>query len=127
MEETGTDFLKIGLILAAFPLWGPFAKALYEELQVALRPEGGLFGDNPSPRERRAIEAEIELEEMPQVHEPLAHLRDQLGHRPGTQGRARHPGQGMPSTSAGPQAGAGRQAFRGSSGPTTTPPRNTFR
>ena len=78
MEETGTDFLKIGLILAAFPLWGPFAKALYEELQVALRPEGGLFGDNPSPRERRAIEAEIELEEMPQVHEPLAHLRDQL-------------------------------------------------
>jgi len=127
MEETGTDFLKIGLILASFPLWGPFAKALYEELQVALRPEGGLFGNNPSPLERKAIEAEIEAEEITQVHEPLAHLRDQVGHRPGTHGRARHPGAARPSASAGPQMGAGRRAFRGSTSPTPSPPRNTFR
>jgi len=127
MEETGTDFLKLGLILVTFPLWGPFAKALFEELQAALRPEGGLFGQRPSPRQRKAIEAEIEGEEMRQVHEPLAHLRGQTGHRPGRHAGARPPAAGQRAPTAGPQAGAGRRAFRGSAGAPTPPARKSFR
>jgi len=127
MEETGTDFLKIGLILASFPLWGPFAKALFQELETALRPEGGLFGAAPGPRRRREIESEIEREEISQVHEPLAHRRGRSAHQPGAQGRAqRAPGAARPMAS-GPQAGGGTSSFRSRAGSQAPPPRNRFR
>ncbi|MDA1265314.1 MAG: hypothetical protein O2816_09580 [Planctomycetota bacterium] len=74
--DVGFELLKYTLLLGSFPFWGPFAKALWEEFLLALRPDGGLSGKEPTARERRAIEDRIARDEpMRQVHEPLAHLR----------------------------------------------------
>ncbi len=112
MEETGTDFLKIGLILASFPLWGPFAKALFEELELALRPEGGLFGAKPSPIQKKAIEAELSAEPISQVHEPKAHRANPVGIAPSPTGRGQRPAPLRQPQSLGPQAGGQPRAFR---------------
>lgn len=67
--------LKYTVLLATFPLWGPFAKALWEEFVYAMRADGGLTGREPGPRERKEIEEQIAREEPRQVHELLAHHR----------------------------------------------------
>jgi hypothetical protein len=70
-----TDVLKYVLIIALAPIWLPFVKALWEELNDALRPDGGLFGPEPTQRRREEILDEIAQEEMRVVHEPLAHIQ----------------------------------------------------
>ena len=43
-------YVKIGLLLVTYPIWGPIVRALYQELKLALRPEGGVFGnERPGP------------------------------------------------------------------------------
>lgn len=70
-----TDVLKYVILIASAPIWLPFVKALWEELNDALRPDGGLFGPEPTKRRREEILDEIAQEEMRVVHEPLAHIQ----------------------------------------------------
>ncbi len=89
-----TDVLKYIVLIVSAPLWLPFAKALWEELNDALRPDGGLFGPEPTQRKREEILDEIAREEPRLVHEPLAHIQNRRneqpggGTRPGTQSRS---------------------------------------
>ncbi len=104
-----TDILKYIVLIASAPLWLPFAKALWEELNDAFRPDGGLFGPEPTQRRREEILAEIAREEPRLVHEPLAHLQNRQSAQPG--GRTRPVTQSRP---AAPKSGARlqRRAFR---------------
>lgn len=108
MEEEGInqDLLKVVLLLVTLPLWGPFLRAMWQELRHSLRPEGGLFGPVPSPRQRRAIEQEMAGEERHQVHEPVAHHRSRRSTPGGAARRARGPLPG-----GAPRGGPGRQPF----------------
>ena len=68
--------LKYVLVFITWPIWGPFAKALWEEFRDAMRWEGGFLKLPPTPAQRKALEAELEREEPRQVHELLAHHKD---------------------------------------------------
>lgn len=89
-SEIGIAILKWTLLLGSMPIWGPFAKALWEEFKLAMRGDGGLSGPAPGPLERRRIDAELAREEPRQVHELLAHQRNaqQAAQRPTGGGRA---------------------------------------
>ena len=95
-----TDILKYIVLILSAPLWMPFARALWEELNDALRPDGGLFGPEPTQRKREEILAEIAREEPRLVHEPLAHIQNRQsaqhggGTRPATQSRPAAPQSG---------------------------------
>jgi len=95
-----TDILKYIVLIVSAPLWLPFAKALWEELNDAFRPDGGLFGPEPTQRRRAEILAEIAREEPRLVHEPLAHLQNRRsaqsggGERPGMSSRPVAPPSG---------------------------------
>jgi len=65
--------IKLILLMASSPIWLPFMKALWEELNDAMRPDGGLFGDPPGAAKRAEIEREIERERPRLVHETIAH------------------------------------------------------
>ena len=75
-RDLGIAILKWILLLASMPIWGPFAKALWDEFKLAMRADGGLFGPEPSPRERERLLRELESEEPRLVHEPIAHHRE---------------------------------------------------
>ena len=103
-QELGFEAIKYVILFASVPIWGPFAKALWDEFLLALRADGGLTGHEPNRRERAAIEEEILASgELSQVHEPIAHVR------PGTAGGRPAGGAGAPARSGGPQRGAGPQ------------------
>ena len=65
------ELIRYALVLVTIPLWLPFVKAMWKELNRALRYEGGLLGKLPTPQEVREIEREAMREENPLVHEPL--------------------------------------------------------
>lgn len=67
--------LKYLIVFGSAPLWLPFLKALYEELEAALREQGGLFGEEPSAERLAEIRQEIAMEEERVVNEPLAYRR----------------------------------------------------
>lgn len=77
MGRAGTmiTIVKYIILIAAAPLWMPFLRALFEELEAALREQGGLFGEEPSAERLIEIRREIALEEDRVVNEPLAHRR----------------------------------------------------
>ncbi len=56
LASLNSEYFKYFLILITAPLWWPFLKALYAELNDALASEGGLFGRTPSKDELRKIE-----------------------------------------------------------------------
>lgn len=132
MEPQGHDasfeLLKYILVLASMPLWVPFAKALWDEFLLALRPDGGLSGHELTRRERSEIEQDISLnEDLTQVHEPIAHLRGQ-GPARGNQKQTGRSFQPAMKRAPGPQAGSQRRAFvRRSEGPSTPDGRPRFR
>lgn len=108
------DLLKIVILAASFPIWGPFAKALWEEFRLALREDGGLTGNTPTPRELARIRETIAYEENSQVHEPVAHLRGGPAGPPATGPPATGPAP-VPQGGArvpGPQAGSSRRSFQ---------------
>src|SRR5262245_15136691 len=71
------SWIKFALLLALSPLWWPIARAFWRELQEALAPEGGIFGNRP----RRAVAR------RPSGLDPFANLAWPAG-RPGSAGRA---------------------------------------
>lgn len=65
-----TELLKYALLLVSVPFWWPFVKALREELNDALRSEGGLFGEEPTAEELAAMNLERGAYVSPMVSEP---------------------------------------------------------
>ena len=59
------------LLALTAPLWIPFVKAIWEELNRALRDEGGVFGRIPGTLEADQIKAEERARESPLLAEPL--------------------------------------------------------
>jgi len=53
LESLGTpeSYIKLALVAVTYPIWGRFAKVMWEEMKEALAPEGGLFARD----ERRAV------------------------------------------------------------------------
>ena len=41
------SWIKLLLVLVTAPIWWPIARSLWQELQEALAPEGGVFGTRP--------------------------------------------------------------------------------
>ncbi|HUR26952.1 MAG TPA: hypothetical protein VM509_02090 [Planctomycetota bacterium] len=67
LAALNTEVMKYVLIVGTFPVWMPFLKALYTELDDALASEGGLLGRTPTPRELKAIEADPHRSKSPLV------------------------------------------------------------
>jgi hypothetical protein len=106
-----TDILKWIVLLGSAPFWLPFARALWEELNEAMRPDGGVFGKTPGPLERKQIEQEMEREPPRVVHETLAHHRMRRARGESDTGTAEVPHPGAPRPRGGPQAGGSRRPF----------------
>ncbi len=66
--------IKYTVLLLAMPIWLPFVKCLWLEFNLAMREDGGLWGQTPTPRERQRIMDQIAQEPMRQVHIPKGHL-----------------------------------------------------
>tara|TARA_R110002126_G_scaffold10067_19_gene45153 strand:- start:272 stop:619 length:348 start_codon:yes stop_codon:yes gene_type:complete len=103
--------LKWLVLLGSMPIWLPFAKALWSEFMLAMRPEGGLFGPIPSPVERKRIEEEMLREEPRQIHETLAHARQTKFGGRSAAGKAEAAPTQRGASRAGPQSGGQRKPF----------------
>ncbi|MEO6711037.1 MAG: hypothetical protein ABIP42_15760 [Planctomycetota bacterium] len=67
LAALNTLFVKYAIIACTIPLWLPFLKALYVELNDALAAEGGLFGRTPTQRELRLISRDPTRSKSPLV------------------------------------------------------------
>lgn len=66
--------IKYTLLLVTTPIWLPFIKELWREFRLAMREDGGIWGKDPSPRERQRIVDKLAREPLRQVHIPKGHL-----------------------------------------------------
>jgi hypothetical protein len=64
-----TEIAKYTLLVLAAPFWWPFLKALYAELNNALREEGGLVGRAPSAEQLRKINRDAGEYQSPLISE----------------------------------------------------------
>lgn len=102
------EFVKYTVVALAAPIWIPFIKRIWHEINFALREEGGVFGRVPSPAEMEEIRRLKSMEEDPLVNEPLAY--------PGTTPKARKNAAG-PAPAGGPGPAAGPAPSGGPSRP----------
>jgi hypothetical protein len=115
--DFGFEAFKYVLLFASVPLWGPFAKALWDEFLLALRADGGLAGHEPNRRERAALEEKIQATgELSQVHEPIAHVRPGRARSSSTRAASAPLGGSAQQRSAGPQLGNQRRPFSSPTG-----------
>ncbi|MDF1837537.1 MAG: hypothetical protein P1V35_06705 [Planctomycetota bacterium] len=94
--------IKYTVLLIGIPIWLPFMRELWLEFNLAMREDGGLWGQTPTPRERQRIVDGIAREPLRQVHLPKGHLG--IRRKSAAQGP-------LPS---GPQAGGPRKRSFGS-------------
>lgn len=93
------SYMKVAFLLFTYPIWGPILKIIWEEIQEALAPEGGVYGK----RERREIRRRPAGLD-PWVNVPLARHRQRVG--------------GGPAPRANPEAASERgRPSRAGSGP----------
>ncbi len=71
MSDLNKTLIKLLIFAISAPLWWPFLKAVWQELNDSLATEGGLFGAKPSPREAEEIKARQFEADDPLVNEPL--------------------------------------------------------
>ncbi len=67
--QLNTPTFKYVLILLMAPLWLPFLRELWRELNRMLEEEGGLLGRTPSERELQEIRARRRTEDLALVRE----------------------------------------------------------
>jgi len=91
MNDLSGELLRYLIVLLTAPIWLPFVKALWQELERALRDEGGMFGRVPSLAEKERIEAANALLEDPLLSEP----RLAPGERAGSRSRAAGTGRAL--------------------------------
>lgn len=71
MSDLNKSLIKYGLLILTSPIWYPFLKAVWQELNTALRADGGLLGKLPSQRERELLERNPHPEDDPLVNVPI--------------------------------------------------------
>lgn len=116
MSELNKQLIKYGLLIATSPIWYPFLKAVWEELNHALRADGGLLGSLPNRRDRARLQQRPDADDDPLVNE----LRGRPGERrrpAGPQGAAKN------GSKSGARAGATRGANRDAGGARAGAPR----
>jgi len=67
LAALNTEVFKYVVLAGTFPLWLPFLKALYTELDDALAAEGGLLGRTPTARELQVIARDPNRSKSPLV------------------------------------------------------------
>jgi len=70
MSSINLALIKYGLLIATAPIWYPFLKAIWQELNNSLRSDGGVFGKLPTHRDRAELDQVEFEEEDPLVSEP---------------------------------------------------------
>jgi hypothetical protein len=74
--ELNKEILRWVLMIGAMPIWLPFIVTLWNDFNDALREEGGLLGDAPSPRELEIIRREKAQKPDLLVNEPIIRVGD---------------------------------------------------
>jgi hypothetical protein len=94
--ELNKEILRWVLMIGAMPIWLPFIITLWNDFNDALREEGGLLGDAPSPRELEIIRREKAEKPDLLVSEPIIRVGDRK--RPRMDGRKSGPRASSPRT-----------------------------
>ena len=82
--ELNKEILRWVLMIGAAPIWLPFLLTLWNDFNDALREDGGLLGDPPSPSELEVIRKEKASKPEMLVNEPI--IRDGDRRRPRLEG-----------------------------------------
>ena len=61
------SLIKYTVLLVGIPIWLPFVRELWFEFNLAMREDGGLWGQAPTPRERQRITDQIAREPLRQI------------------------------------------------------------
>ena len=102
--ELNKEILRWVILIGAMPIWLPFLVTLWNDFNDALREDGGLIGQPPTPRELEIIRREKAAKPDLLINEPIVRAGDRRKPRLG----ARRPG---------PAGGAPQShGFRGGSG-----------
>lgn len=91
--------VKYVVIALSAPIWMPFARALWKELNDSLRPEGGILGLAPSEKELEALNKSEGLHDTPLISETWAEHEAGTGPRQAAR-RTRSSGAAAPSAPA---------------------------
>jgi hypothetical protein len=92
--ELNKEILRWVLMIGAMPIWLPFIVTLWNDFNDALREDGGLLGDAPSPRELEIIRREQARKPDLLINEPIIRVGDRR--RPRMDGRKSGPGAAGP-------------------------------
>ncbi len=88
-----STLFKYAVLVAMLPLWLPFLRALWEDLNDSLREEGGLLGQPPSPEALQRMRMERRRQTDVMFSEPLP-KRGQAA-RPSMARKTTIPGRGL--------------------------------
>ena len=94
--ELNKEILRWVILIGALPIWLPFIVTLWNDFNEALREEGGLLGDPPTPRELEIIRLEKARKPDLLTNEPIVRVGDRR--RPRMDGR--NPGPNAPGPRA---------------------------
>ncbi len=94
--------VKYTLIALTTPIWLPFVRALWKELNDSLRPEGGILGLAPSEKELEALNKSQGLHDSPLISETWAEREAGSGPRQAPR-RTRSPSAARPSAAPRPR------------------------
>ena len=87
------EILRWVLMIGAAPIWLPFMLTLWKDFNDALREDGGLIGEPPSPAELEVIRKEKAMQPEMLVNEPIVRPGDRRKPRLG--GSRAAPGTGV--------------------------------
>ena len=96
--ELNKEILRWVLMIGSAPIWMPFLLNLWNDFNDALKEDGGLIGEPPSPSELEAIRKEKALKPEVLVNEPIIRAGDRRHPRMGASPAAGRPGATVRST-----------------------------
>ncbi len=70
--QLDTELLRWILFVAAAPVWWPFLRTVWRDIDEALAEEGGVFGREPGPRDLQRIQERKAGKPDPLHSEPWA-------------------------------------------------------
>jgi hypothetical protein len=84
--ELNKEILRWVLMIGSAPVWLPFLLTLWNDFNEALREDGGLIGEPPSPSELAIIKKEKASQPEVLVNEPIVRAGDRRRPRLGGTG-----------------------------------------
>jgi hypothetical protein len=103
--ELNKEILRWVILIGAMPIWLPFLVTLWNDFNDALREDGGLIGQPPTPRELEIIRREKASKPDLLINEPIVRVGDRR--KPRLDARRPGPAGGAPQ-SHGFRGGSGR-------------------